>query len=73
VLTGVVKLEKLKENRGYVLIGIFILAALLTPPDAVSQCIMAIPMYLLYEGGLLMARILKKGLQSNAEAAETKE
>jgi sec-independent protein translocase protein TatC len=44
VLTGVVKLEKLKEHRGYVLIGIFIVAALLTPPDAVSQCIMAIPM-----------------------------
>jgi sec-independent protein translocase protein TatC len=60
VLTGVVRLEKLKENRGYVLIGIFIVAAFLTPPDAVSQCIMAIPMYALYEGGLLMARVLSK-------------
>jgi sec-independent protein translocase protein TatC len=60
VLTGVVRLEKLKENRGYVLIGIFIVAALFTPPDAVSQSIMAIPMYLLYEGGIIMARILSK-------------
>jgi sec-independent protein translocase protein TatC len=60
VLTGVVKLEKLKENRGYVLIGIFIVAALFTPPDAVSQSVMAIPMYLLYEGGIIMARILSK-------------
>jgi sec-independent protein translocase protein TatC len=60
VLTGVVKLEKLKQNRGYVLLGIFVLAAFLTPPDAVSQSIMAIPMYLLYEGGLVMARILSK-------------
>ena len=58
VLSGIVRLEKLKENRGYVLIAIFIIAALLTPPDAISQCTMAIPMYLLYEGGLLMARVL---------------
>jgi len=70
VLTGVVKLEKLKENRGYVLIGIFILAALLTPPDAVSQCIMAIPMYLLYEGGLLMARILSKMRRETSDSKE---
>ncbi|HKT73304.1 MAG TPA: twin-arginine translocase subunit TatC [Steroidobacteraceae bacterium] len=60
VLTGVVRLEKLKENRGYVLIAIFVIAAFLTPPDAVSQCIMAIPMYALYEGGILMARALSK-------------
>lgn len=60
VITGIISVEKLKEARGYVLIGIFIIAAILTPPDAVSQCIMAIPMYLLYEGGMLMARILMK-------------
>jgi sec-independent protein translocase protein TatC len=70
VLTGVVKLEKLRENRGYVLIGIFIIAALLTPPDAVSQCIMAIPMYLLYEGGLLMARILSKMRRETSDSKE---
>jgi sec-independent protein translocase protein TatC len=70
VLTGVVKLEKLRENRGYVLIGIFIVAALLTPPDAVSQCIMAIPMYLLYEGGLLMARILSKMRRDTSDSKE---
>jgi len=57
VLSGLVSLEKLKAARGYVLIGIFVIAAFLTPPDAISQCIMAIPMYLLYEGGLLMARL----------------
>jgi sec-independent protein translocase protein TatC len=70
VLTGVVKLEKLKENRGYVLIGIFIIAALLTPPDAISQCIMAIPMYLLYEGGLLMARVLSKMRRETSDSKE---
>ncbi len=70
VVTGVVRLEKLKENRGYVLIGIFIVAAFLTPPDAISQCIMAIPMYLLYEGGILMARILSKMRRESSESEE---
>ena len=60
VLTGVVRIEKLRKNRGYVLIGIFILAALLTPPDAIAQCSLAVPMYLLYEGGILMARLLSR-------------
>ena len=41
VITGMVSLEKLRTARGYVLIGIFVIAAILTPPDAVSQCIMA--------------------------------
>lgn len=56
-MSGLVSIEKLKAGRGYVLIGIFVIAAFLTPPDAISQCIMAVPMYLLYEGGLLMARL----------------
>ncbi|MFZ1100833.1 MAG: twin-arginine translocase subunit TatC [Steroidobacteraceae bacterium] len=60
VVMGLVRIEKLQRNRGYVLIGIFILAALLTPPDALSQCSLAVPMYLLYEGGILMARILSR-------------
>lgn len=68
VVMGIVRIESLKKNRGYVLIGIFILAALLTPPDAISQCSLAIPMYLLYEGGILMARIL-----SRARSAESGE
>jgi sec-independent protein translocase protein TatC len=70
VLTGIVRLEKLKENRGYVLIGIFIVAAFLSPPDAFSQCIMAIPMYLLYEGGLVMARILSKMRRETSDSKE---
>jgi sec-independent protein translocase protein TatC len=60
VVMGLVRIEKLKSNRGYVLIGIFILAALLTPPDAISQCSLAIPMYLLYEGGIIMAQLLSR-------------
>jgi sec-independent protein translocase protein TatC len=68
VLMGVVRIEALRKNRGYVLIGIFILAALLTPPDAISQCSLAIPMYLLYEGGILMARLLSRSQPAEAHA-----
>jgi len=58
VAMGLVPIEKLTRIRGYVLIAVFIIAAVLTPPDAISQTIMAIPMYLLYEGGILFARLL---------------
>jgi sec-independent protein translocase protein TatC len=68
VVLGIVPIEKLKKNRGYVLIGIFILAAVLTPPDAISQCSLAIPMYLLYEGGILMARLLTRSYGPTAQA-----
>ncbi|MGH6738389.1 MAG: twin-arginine translocase subunit TatC, partial [Bradyrhizobium sp.] len=69
VSTGIVKLEKLKSNRGYVLIGIFVLAALITPPDAISQSVMAIPMYALYEGGIVMATLISNSKRKAAEAA----
>jgi sec-independent protein translocase protein TatC len=73
VLTGLVSVESLGKNRGYVIIGIFVVAAFLTPPDAVSQTIMAVPMYLLYEGGLVMARVMQKMRREAAEAAEKSE
>src|ERR1700743_1208349 len=60
VWTGFVKIKTLKKNRGFVLLGIFIFAAFVTPPDAVSQSAMAVPMYLLYEIGIIMAGLLLK-------------
>src|SRR5580693_3885934 len=60
VWTGFVKLATLKKNRGFVLLGIFIFAAFVTPPDAVSQSALAVPMYGLYEIGIIMAAILLK-------------
>jgi sec-independent protein translocase protein TatC len=60
VWTGFVKITTLTKNRGFVLLGIFIIAAFLTPPDAVSQSFMAVPMYVLYEIGILMAKLLLK-------------
>jgi sec-independent protein translocase protein TatC len=70
VWTGLVKLETLKKNRGYVLIIVFIQAAVITPPDVVSQTVMALPMYALYEIGIVMARILARSkLEQRAREA----
>jgi sec-independent protein translocase protein TatC len=65
--TGLVKLETMQKNRGYVVLGIFIVAAFLTPPDALSQCFMAVPMYVLYEGGIIMSRILIRKRQEDSQ------
>jgi sec-independent protein translocase protein TatC len=69
VVMGIVPLEKLTQIRGYVLIAVFVIAAIITPPDAVSQTIMAVPMYLLYEGGILFARLMSRS-RGAAEAVE---
>jgi sec-independent protein translocase protein TatC len=58
VATGLVKVEALRKHRGYVVLGIFVVAAFLTPPDAISQTAMALPMYLLYELGIVLAQVL---------------
>ncbi len=58
VVMNLVTVQKLRAIRGYVLLGVFIVAAFITPPDAVSQSIMAVPMYLLFEAGVIMAHIL---------------
>jgi len=67
VRTGLVHRETLSKNRGYVLLAIFIIAAFLTPPDPVSQTLMALPMYALYEGGVLMSRVLVRDKAPDAE------
>ena len=56
--TGLVKIDTMVKNRGYVILGIFIVAAFLTPADAISQSMMAVPMWLLYEIGIVMSRIM---------------
>jgi len=71
VATGLVKIETMRKNRGYVILGIFIIAAFLTPPDAVSQCFMAIPMWILYEGGIVMSRILLRQRLAAQQAEPT--
>ncbi|MCL7714770.1 twin-arginine translocase subunit TatC [Stenotrophomonas mori] len=58
VLLGWVSPQQLREGRGYAVVGIFVVAAVLTPPDVVSQLMLAIPMCILYELGLHAARWL---------------
>jgi len=60
VWAGIVRITTLTKNRGFVLLGAFIVAAFLTPPDAVSQSFMAVPMYVLYEIGIVMSKVLLK-------------
>jgi sec-independent protein translocase protein TatC len=54
----VVTLEKLKSVRPYVIVGAFVVGAVFTPPDVISQCLLAIPLWLLYELGLQLARFV---------------
>ena len=58
VATGMTTVEKLSKMRGYGLVGAFALGMMLTPPDVISQTLLAVPMWLLFEVGLLMCRIL---------------
>ena len=60
VLVGLVSIEKLTAARGYVIIGIFVVAGFITPPDALSPFMMAIPMWLLYEAGVIFARMMTR-------------
>ena len=64
---GLVSIEKLKAFRSYFIVVAFVVAAVLTPPDIVSQLALAIPMVLLYEVGIVAARIFIKHTQPPAE------
>ncbi|MDO8438895.1 MAG: twin-arginine translocase subunit TatC [Telluria sp.] len=67
VRMGMVSVEKLKEIRPYAVVGAFVIAAIVTPPDVVSQLALAIPMCLLFELGLLVAPIFVKATQAPPE------
>ena len=64
VLLGWVSVAQLVEWRGYIVVAIFIVAAIITPPDGLSQIMLAVPMWLLYELGIVVARVLVKQRQS---------
>jgi sec-independent protein translocase protein TatC len=61
VRTGVTTPAQLAKGRAYVLIGAFVIGMLLTPPDVISQTLLAVPMYLLYEAGIMLSRVLVPG------------
>jgi len=59
VWTGITSVEKLGTARPYVFLGAFVVGMLLTPPDVISQIMLAIPVYVLYELGIIMAKLFK--------------
>lgn len=59
VLAGAVDVAKLRKIRPYVVVGCFVIGMVLTPPDVISQALLAIPMWLLYEVGILFSSLLK--------------
>ena len=58
VRAGLVSIEKLKEARPYVIVGAFVIGAIFTPPDVISQLMLAVPLCLLYELGIFLSRFV---------------
>ncbi len=73
VMANLVTVEQLREWRGYVVVAIFIVAAIVTPPDVVSQIALAIPMCLLYEVGIVFAQVITRRKAAAAAAGLTAE
>ena len=67
VRSGVVTIEKLRSMRGYIIVGAFVVAAVVTPPDVLSQFMLAVPLCLLFEVGLLIARRLQKKAEADSD------
>src|SRR5689334_24301614 len=57
---GIITSDQLKGKRRYAIVGVFIVAAVLTPPDVLSQCSLAIPLLLLYEGSIWSVKLVEK-------------
>jgi len=70
IWSGLVSVEALGKARPYVFLGAFVAGMFLTPPDAISQTMLALPMYVLYESGIICARILLREQIAERKAAE---
>jgi sec-independent protein translocase protein TatC len=68
---GVVEVSKLKEARPYVIVGAFVIGAIFTPPDVISQTMLALPLWLLFEAGLLVASwVVKRAPDAESTAVD---
>ncbi len=72
-MTGILSVEKLREIRPYVIVGAFVVAAVVTPPDVVSQLMLAVPLCVLYELGIFVAQFVEKRPKPGAEAGSAPE
>ncbi|RUO24008.1 twin-arginine translocase subunit TatC [Aliidiomarina minuta] len=70
--SGTTTPEQLRAKRAYVIVGVFIVGMLLTPPDVISQTLLAVPMWLLFELGLFFARFYTPGKKASSEPDEQK-
>ena len=68
VWSGITDVKSLREKRAYVIVGCFVLGMLLTPPDVISQTLLAVPMWLLFELGIVLAVIVKRKAPVEEEA-----
>ncbi len=73
VLMGMVSVEKLREIRPYMIVAAFIIGAIFTPPDVISQIMLAVPLWLLYEVGIIMAALLKKQRAADTGTARSED
>jgi sec-independent protein translocase protein TatC len=76
VRMGLVTIEKLREARPYVIVGAFVVSAVVTPPDVLSQFMLAVPMCILYEAGIILARFVgarAKTADSQLDSTATRE
>ena len=71
VWTGLTSPQKLSKARPYVFLGAFILGMFLTPPDIISQTLLAVPVYLLFELGILMSKVFVIRDDAEEESAAT--
>ncbi|WP_447895149.1 twin-arginine translocase subunit TatC [Vreelandella sp. GE22] len=71
ILSGATTVQSLSQKRPYILLGCFVIGMVLTPPDIISQSLLAIPMYLLYEVGLLFGRLVRKRQLKAEEGSES--
>ena len=72
VWTGLTSIDKLSKARPYVFLGAFVVGMFLTPPDIISQTLLAVPVYLLYECGIIMSRIFTRKPEEAEESAPVK-
>jgi sec-independent protein translocase protein TatC len=68
---GIVDAAMLKEKRRYFIVGAFVIAAVLTPPDVISQLSLAVPLMLLYEGSIWAAKLVERKAAPAAADAGT--
>jgi sec-independent protein translocase protein TatC len=67
---GLITADQLKSKRRYFIVGAFVLAAILTPPDVLSQMSLAVPLMLLYEGSIWSVRFVEKKARADEAAKE---